>query len=129
MVRTLRVRFSHTGAWLALAAVVPVTLLATYHGLYDSKLLLLSVPTCTLLWAESGLIRWLALLVTSAAIVFTSDIPLTILKILTKNLHISTAGLSGQILTVVVMWPTQLALLAMGIFYLWIYLRREPERA
>jgi hypothetical protein len=54
---------------------------------------------------------------------------LTILDFHTKNLHISTAGLSGKLLTVVLTRPTQLALLAMGIFYLWIYLRREPERA
>jgi hypothetical protein len=127
-VRTLRVRFSPTGAWLALAAVAPITLLVTYHRVHDSKLLLLAVPACALLWAGGGLIRWLALLVTSSAIVFSADIPLTIHKIFTKNLHISTAGLSGQIVTVVVMWPTQLTLLAMGIFYLWIYLRREPER-
>ena len=128
-VRTLKVRFSRTHALLALAAVVPLTLLVTYHRPYDAKLLLLAVPACAILWAGGGLIRWLALLVTSAAIVFTADIPLTIFWILTKNLHISTAGLSGQIVRVVVMRPTQLALLAMGIFYLWIYLRREPERA
>ena len=127
-VRTLKVRFSRTHALLALAAVVPLTLLVTYHRPYDAKLLLLAVPACAILWAGGGLIRWLALLVTSAAIVFTADIPLTIFWILTKNLHISTAGLSGQIVRVVVMRPTQLALLAMGIFYLWIYLRREPER-
>jgi hypothetical protein len=65
---------------------------------------------------------------TSAGIFFTADMPLTILRIFTDNLHISTAGLSGQILTVVLMRPTQLALLVMGIFYLWIYLRRESER-
>jgi hypothetical protein len=127
-VRTLRMRFSQAGAWLALAAVAPITLLVTYHRVHDSKLLLLAVPACALLWAGGGLIRWLALLLTSAAIVFSADMPLTILKIFTKNLHISTAGLSGQLLTIVVMWPTQLTLLAMGIFYLWIYLRRAPER-
>jgi ABC-type methionine transport system permease subunit len=81
------------------------------------------------LWAEGGLTGWLALLVTSAGIVFTGDIPLTILLILTGNLHISTAGLPGQILTVVLLRPTPLILLLMAIFYLWIYLRREPERA
>jgi hypothetical protein len=32
-------------------------------------------------------------------------------------------------LTVALMRPTQLTLLAMSIFYLWIYLRRETERS
>jgi hypothetical protein len=127
--RTVRVRFSQTHALLALAAVVPLTLLVIYHRPYDAKLLLLSVPACAMLWAGGGSMRWLALLVTSAAIVFTADIPLTIFWILTKNLRISTTELSGQILAVAVMRPTQLALLAMSIFYLWVYLGREPARS
>jgi hypothetical protein len=128
-VRTLKVRFSRTHAWLALAAVVPLTLLVTYHQCYDAKILLLAVPACAMLWTEGGPMRWLALLVTFAGFVFTADIPLLILPIFTGKLHISTAEFSGQILTVVLMRPTQLSLLAMGIFYLWIYMRREPERA
>ncbi len=127
VVRTLRSRFSQANAWLALAAAAPITLLVTYHRPHDAKLLLLAVPGCAMLWAGGGLIRWLALLVTSAAIVFTADIPLAFLWIFIKNLHISTAGLSGQIETVVLTRPTQLTLLVMGIFYLWIYLRHEPE--
>jgi hypothetical protein len=127
-IRTLRVRFSPAHAWLALAAVVPLTLLVTYHRTCDSKLLLLTIPACAMLWAGGGSIRWLALLLTSAPILFTADIPLAIHKILTENLHISTAEPFGQVLTVVVMWPAQLTLLAMGIFYLWIYLQHEPER-
>jgi hypothetical protein len=127
-VRTLKSRFSQRGAWLALAAIVPLTILVTYHRPYDAKLLLLAVPACAMLWAEGGPIRWLALLVTTAGIVFTADIPLTILVTLTRNLQISTAELSGQLLTVVLTRPAPLFLLAMGIFYLWIYLRHDPAR-
>jgi hypothetical protein len=124
--RALRVLVSETNTYLALAAVAPLTLLVSYHRAHDSKLLLLAVPACAMLWASGRLIRWLGLLFTSAAIVFTADMPLTILKILTKNLHLSTTELSGQMLTVLVMWPAQLTLLAMGIFYLWIYVRHDP---
>ena len=127
-IRTLRSRFSQTNAWLALAAIAPLTILAAYHRLYDTKLLLLAVPACAMLWARGGSIRWLALLVTSAGFVFTGDMSLTILRIVTNNLHISTTKLSGQILTVVLMRPTELVLLLMSIFYLWVYLRREPEK-
>jgi hypothetical protein len=127
-VRTLRSRFTQQRAWLALAAVVPLTRLVTYHRPWDAKLLMLTIPACAMLWAEAGPIRWLALLVTSAGIVLTADIPLIILSILTGNLHIFTTWLSGQILTVVLMRPTPLILLAMGIFYLWIYVRRDPQR-
>jgi len=62
--------------------------------------------------------------VSTAAIVSTADIPLTILLALTRNLHISTVGISGKMLTVVLTRPVPLILLAMGIFYLWIYVRR-----
>jgi hypothetical protein len=128
VVRTLRVQFSPERAWFALAAVVPLTMLVTYHRPYDAKLLLLAIPACAMLWAERKPIRWLALLVTSAGIVFTADIPLTVLLIFTQNLHLSMEGLFGQMLALVLMRPAPLILLAMGIFYLWIYMRREPER-
>jgi hypothetical protein len=127
-IRTLRSRFSQTSAWFALAAVVPLAMLVTYHRVYDAKLLLLAVPACAMLWAGGGPIRWLALLATSAGIVFTADMPLTILRSFTDNLHISTPGIFGQIMSVVLTRPAQLILLAMGIFYLWIYLQRDPER-
>jgi hypothetical protein len=127
-IRTLRSRFSLARAWLALAAVVPLTMLVTYHRPWDAKLLLLTIPACAMLWAEGRPIRWVALLVTSAGLYSTADIPLYILAIHTANLHISTAGISGQMLTVVLMRPTPLILLAMGIFYLWVYVRRDPAR-
>ncbi|MFY9856012.1 MAG: glycosyltransferase family 87 protein [Terracidiphilus sp.] len=128
LVRTLRSRLSQRGAWLALAAIVPVTIVVTYHRSYDAKLLMLAVPACAMLWAEGKPIRWVALLVTTAGIVFTADIPLTILAILSSALHISTEGLSGQMLTVMLTRPTPLILLAMGIFYLWVYVRStEPD--
>jgi hypothetical protein len=103
-------------------------LLVSYHRPYDTKLLLLTVPACAMLWAEGGTIRWPALLVTTAGFVLTADVPLIILMIFTKNLPIYTPGLSGQILTAVLTRPTPLILLAMAIFYLWIYMRRAPER-
>ena len=123
-VHTLRSRFSQGRAWLALAAVVPLTMLVTYHRPYDAKLLLLTVPACALLWAEGGPIGWFALIVNTVGIVFTGDVPLAILVILTNNWHGSTAGIFGQILTVVLTRPAPLILLVMSIFYLWVYLRR-----
>jgi hypothetical protein len=121
---TLRARFSLSNAWLALAAIVPLTLIVTYHRPYDAKLLFLTVPACALLWAEGRPIRWVALVISAAGIVSTADIPLAILLTHTRNMHLSTAGLSNQILKYVLMRPAPLILLAMGIFYLWIYARR-----
>jgi hypothetical protein len=127
-VRTLRARISPESAWIALAAVVPLTLVVIYHRPYDAKLLLLTVPACCLLWAEGRPVRWVALVVSTAGIVLTSDFPLLLSMVLTKNMHVSTAGLSRLTLTDVLMRPTPLILLAMGIFYLWIYVRRDSQR-
>jgi hypothetical protein len=124
-VRTLRSQFSPQSAWLALAAVVPLTLLVTYHRPYDGKLLLLAVPAFAMLWTEKGAIRWVALLVSVAGFISVADIPLTIFILLTRASHVPTMGFSGQILKFVLMRPTPLILLTMGIFYLWVYLRHD----
>jgi hypothetical protein len=126
---TVRSRSSPATAWLALAAIAALTMLPVYHRPYDTKLLLLSIPACAMLWAEGGLIRWLALLVNTAAVVLTGDIPLIALRLLTKDFNISAAGLPGKIVTVAVTRPIPPILLTMGIFYLWVYVRRTYARA
>jgi hypothetical protein len=123
VIATLRFRFSRARALLALASIVPLTMLITYHRPWDAKLLLLTVPACAMLWAEGGLIGWLAILLTCAGIVFTGDIPLALLGGVTESLGLSTVSLSGQILTVLSARPIPLILLLMGVFYLWIYIR------
>jgi hypothetical protein len=128
LVSTLRSRFSQSRAWFALAVIVPLTMLVTYHRPWDAKLLILTVPACAMLWAEGGAIARIALLLNGAAIVITGDLPLTLLTIFTRNMQFSAQGVPGQILTVVLRRPVPLILLAMAIFYLWIYVRRDPER-
>jgi len=126
--RTLWARLSRRTAWLALAAIVPLNVLMTYHRPYDAKLLLLAFPACAMLWAEGGSVRWVALLLNIAGIASTADIPLTVLWVYTRNLRISTTGMYGQIENVLLTRPVPLILLLMGIFYLWVYLRWEPEK-
>jgi hypothetical protein len=128
MIRTIRFRITRTSVWYAIAPAVILTLLISYHRPYDAKLLLLAIPACAMLWAKGGLTKWLALLFTTAGFVFTADVPLTIVYILSKNLHISLAGQSGLVLTALVNRPTPIVLLAMGVFYLWIYVRRNPAQ-
>ena len=123
---TLLLRFFPARARVALAAIIPLTLLVTYHRTYDAKLLLLAVPACTMLWAEGGLAGRLALVATTVGVISTGDYPLTILYILTENPHWDTAGLFGKTLSVALTRPVPLILLIMGIFYLWIYVRRHP---
>jgi hypothetical protein len=125
--RALRSRFSLPSAWLALAAITAITMLVTYHRPWDAKLLLLAIPACAMLWAEGGPARWPALLVTTAGLLFTGDIPLAILSNLAKNLHVGAAGIFAKLLTVLLLRPASLFLLMVALFYLWMYLSRAAE--
>jgi hypothetical protein len=127
-VHTLRSRFSQPSARLALAAVASFTMLVAYHRTSDAKLLLLTVPACAMLYAQGGRTGRIALLLTGAAIMLTADFPLAILLFLNRNLSLSGNGFLKEVLMVILLRPIPLLLLAMGIFYLWVYLRREPER-
>ncbi|MGB6690364.1 MAG: hypothetical protein WBE76_21220 [Terracidiphilus sp.] len=121
----LRSRTSPAGLWLALAAIAALTMLPVYHRQYDTKLLLLSVPACAMLFRERRTVGWLALLVTAAAFLLNADIPWIVFFALIKSLHLSTAGLSGKILIAVQVFSAPLILLVMSIFYLCVYARRS----
>jgi hypothetical protein len=110
--------------WLALAAISALSMLPVYHRQYDAKLLLLSIPACVMLWAEGGVIGWLALLLNLTTAVFTGDIAQAIITTRSNYFHIGTSGIYEHILTALALRQVPLILLAMSIFYLWVYLRR-----
>ena len=126
---TLRSRPSAKRDWLALAAIASLSTIFVYHHLYDTKLLLLTVPACAMLWAEGGLTGWFALVVNAAGFVLTGDVSRPILLAFIEHLQLATMGLPVRVLMAAQVFPTPLILLAMGTFYLWIYLRREPARS
>jgi hypothetical protein len=126
---TLRTRFSVRKAWLALVAAAAFTLLITYHRPWDAKLVMLAIPPCCMLWAGRGRLGKIAFSITTAAALFAGDFPLAVFKTIADSLHVSTAGFGRQLLTLVLIRPESIALLAMGIFYLWIYLRADAVHA
>lgn len=121
--QTLRARFSVPTAWLALAAVVPVTLLVNYHRLWDAKLVIIAIPACCELWAEDHRLRRAAVLITSLTILLTGEISLVIFEAVIDSFHWSASGILAQSIAVVAIRPASLALLAMAVFYLWAYVR------
>jgi len=122
----LRTPSTQVRAWLALATMAALSMLPIYHRPYDAKLLMLAVPACAVLWADRGYRGWMALLTTFSAILLSSDIPITMLVAFGRTLPRYPTSISKQILVVVATRPIPLVLLAMSIFYLWIYLR-EPS--
>jgi hypothetical protein len=121
---TLRFRWTPARAYLALADVAALTLLPAYHRPYDAKLLLLTVPACALLWAERGVLGRAALWVSVAGIVLTGD-PWAILLGMVGNSHLATGVGTGRLLTAIQVFPAPAMLLAVGVFYLWVYMRRR----
>jgi hypothetical protein len=126
---TLRKRFFPANAYFALAAIAALSMLLVYHRAHDTRLLLLTVPACAMLWAEGGLTAWLALVLTALGTVFTSNISLEILATITMGLRASIGGLPGEILTVLLCRPAPLILLIMSTFYLWVYVRHSSARS
>jgi hypothetical protein len=127
---TLRARLSPTAAWYAFGVAVPLTMLMTYHRPYDAKLLLLCIPACAMLWSAGGWKGWAALVVTTAAVVSTTDIPLTILSEATAHLDVAKMDFFKRIWIMALMRPAPLALLVLAIFYLLVYEneRLDPSR-
>lgn len=125
---TLRSRFTLESAWLALAAMAPLSMLPTLHRPNDTKILLLAIPACAMLWAGRGAVRWLALCLTSACMVLTAGIPIAVLVRLARSLNLSTATLSGKVWTIALARPAPLILIATGIFFLWAYVRHRSSR-
>ena len=127
--RTLRAGTERGQMWLALAALAPLSMLPVYHRPYDAKLLLLAVPACAAIWAQGGVRRWFALVTTALAIVVTSDFPFALLMMWSRRMPTDSIGVSNQILTVVIARPAPLILLAMSIFYVWVYvLQFGPQK-
>jgi hypothetical protein len=104
--------------YLALAAIAALSMLPVYHRPHDAKLLLLTLPACAALASQAGAIGRIAVVLNSAAIVVTSDLPLGMLALFTKDLR-------GTWKTLLFGRPMPLILLALGIFYLWAYARQS----
>jgi len=121
-------------AWLAFATIVPLTMLVTYHRAYDTRLLVLAVPACAMLFAEGGKVGKAAIVVTTLALFFTGELSIALISPLLSQIPMPTAGrpaLGNLLLT----RPAPLALLLMTGFYLWVLIRRsrrqpfQPSRA
>ncbi len=126
---TLRKRQSPQGTRLALAAISILTLLPLYHRINDAVLLLLALPACAQLWRERGPKRWLAVGLTAAGILATASTPLAFLAVNSERIAAIATKLPGKLPSIFALRPTPFVLLAMGCFYLWVYLRSRPDSA
>lgn len=133
LVLVTRLRLTASDAWIALAAVAALSMLVTYHRSYDAKLLLLlSVPASAMLWAEGGIVAWIALIVSSLATLIAGDIPLTAWTHLTRSYLPSNGSFLAKSQAVVLTRPVPLILLCAAVFYLfvlWNHTRQKETTA
>jgi hypothetical protein len=124
---TIHRPFTPQRAWLALAAIAPLTLLPVYHRPHDAKLLLLVIPACVQLWAQRSRLRWAAVALTSACILLTAEFSATHLGHLPRDLHIPFDTFADQLLIVLLGQPAPIFLLAAASFFGWLYLRSARD--
>lgn len=121
----IRSRASVQSAWVALAAIAPLTMLPVYHRPYDAKLLLMAVPACAMIYSAGKTAGWVSVFLTGMAIVFTSDLPLAMLSTLSRGIHLS-SGVGGAAATILLLRPAPIALLLLGAFNLLQYWKSCP---
>jgi hypothetical protein len=118
---TLRDQTSDAGMWLSLATAAPLSMLPTYHFQHDAKLLLLTIPACSILWSKRGLLGRLSLIVTGAGILLNGDIFSAARILLTRGILVPQPTFASRLITMVLTRPAPLILLTMTVFYLGVY--------
>lgn len=109
--------------WLVLAVAAPLSMLPTYHLQHDAKILMLTIPACSMLWSRRRPLGRIALLLTTLVIVINGDIFSGIRIVLTRSILIPRSDFPSRLATAVLTRPAPVALLAIAVFFLWVYLR------
>jgi hypothetical protein len=125
----LRAPFTPRTAWFALASASALSMLVTYHRSYDARLLLLAIPACALLWAGGGAAARIGLAITAVAVLFTADLPLTLVSIANEHLPMTAPGITAKLTAILLGRPAPLCLLATAIFHLWAFQRFSRREA
>lgn len=122
---TLRIKATPQMYWIALASVSALTMLPFYHRACDAKILIFAVPACAMLWSEGTKVGKWALFVTATALLCTADLTWLIVLAVIGKTPLPNTALMHQIVAAVQIFPAPLSLLAVGVFYLWVYARRS----
>lgn len=123
MLATSRNSLFNSRAWFGLAAIAALTMLPSYHRQYDAKLILLTVPACMIAWSWGGAVGRAALAINALGFVMIGDFPSAILLNILKVVPMLKVGISERVLMMAQIVPVPMTLLAMGMFYLWLYAR------
>ena len=80
-------------------------------------------PAFASLWVEGGFIGGMALAVKGAGELLTARVPRLLLGLFAAHWHLASGGVGARMLNVMMIRPEPIALLAITVFYLWMYVR------
>jgi len=118
---TVRRRPTENARWMAMAFAAALTLLPVYHRQYDSKLLILTIPACALLWSRKGRTGKVAVLVTALGLLLTSDLPWAFYLAATSKMQFS--GIAGRLHFLSLAVPVPCVVTLVALFYLYTYVK------
>jgi len=118
-----------SGDFFALASLSAVTMLVSYHRPYDAKLLLLAIPAVSILASGKARLHKLAAIIATLAVLLTADLPLALLAVLIRGIHVESLGTIERILLLPILRFAPISLLLMCIVFLCIcLLPKEVEK-
>lgn len=120
---TIRMKYSPLKTWLGLSVIAGLTMLPTYHRQYDTKLLLLTIPACALLWAEGTRAGRIAVMVNAATIVLNSDLTWAVILGVVHSVPVQRGGIGEHFMVGLQVFPAPLSLLASSMAFLYVYVR------
>lgn len=126
-IATLRSKVSTPKAWIGLAAIAGISMLAGYHRRGDTKLLLICIPACALLLFQDKVRGRVALAITAAAIFFTGDNPWTVSFMFLDHLQKSNKHLADSLQAPFQVLPAPLSMFLMATFYVWVFVKQASE--
>ena len=124
LIAAMRSRHEVANNFFGLASICALTMLVSYHRPYDAKLLLLAIPAVSMLDFENRLARNLASFLVTTSVLFTSDLPLALLAVLTRGIDVRSLSGVSRTLLLPVLRPAPIALLLMSMVLLRLFVRR-----
>ena len=124
-IKVLRSPQTKESVWYALAVLSALSLLPVYHRAGDAKLLMLAIPACAMLWTKGGVAGRIGALVTTAGILLSGELQWAIFFAIFRHVSLPASRLVSELWMAVQVFTVPLSLLAVCVFYLFIYVRGE----
>ncbi len=119
----MRSEASSRNAWFALAAIVPLTMLVTYHKPYDVKLIVLLVPDLFFSGVRAGQGPSGAVPNCRCNRIHSGHSIGSLFLALTDSIQPNLTTVAGKLQAILILRPASIILVGLAAFYLWVFLK------